>query len=91
MEAIARCLNILWGKEPSISGLIVAIAQQAVEVGKPFTLNSNQLNALQQAIKTLNDAVQVGESQTVLALLLERGDIKAPLRQSVLKQVSQIA
>ena len=27
LEAIARQLNITWGKEPSISGLIVAIAQ----------------------------------------------------------------
>lgn len=90
LEAIARRLNILWGKEPSISGLVVAIAQKAVEVGKPFTLDSNQVGALQQAIKALNDAGRVGESQSILALLLDKGNLEAPLRQSLLKQVSQI-
>ncbi|MFW9257754.1 helix-turn-helix transcriptional regulator [Nostoc sp. CALU 546] len=89
LEAIARQLNITWGKEPSISGLIVAIAQQSVEVGKPLTLDSNQVNALQQAIKALNDAGHIGEAQTVLALLLERGNLEAPLRQLLMKQLSQ--
>lgn len=89
LEAIARRLSIFWGKEPSVSGLIVAIAQQAVEVGKPFTLDSNQVNALQQAIKALNDAGRIGEAQSVLALLLDRGNMAANLRQSLMKQVSQ--
>ncbi len=89
LEAIARRLNILWGKDPSVSGLIVAIAQQAVEVGKPFILDSNQVNALQQAIKALNDAGRVGEAQTVLALLLDRGNMAAALRQSLMKQLNQ--
>lgn len=91
LEAIARRFNILWGKEPSVSGLIVAIAQQSIEVGQPFTLTSNQVKALQQAIKALNDAGDIGEAQTVLALLLEKGKLEAPLRQSLLKQVSQPA
>lgn len=91
LEAIARRLGILWGKEPSISGLIVAIAQQSLEVGQPFTLNSNQVKALQQAIKALNDAGHVGEAQSVLALLLDKGKLEAPLRQSLLQQVSQPA
>lgn len=89
LEAIARRLNIFWGKSPSPSGLIAAIAQQDVEVGKPFTLDSNQVHALQQAIKALNDAGHVGEAQTILALLISRGNLEAPLRQSLLKQLSQ--
>jgi predicted DNA-binding transcriptional regulator YafY len=91
LEVLARRLNILWGKEPSVSGLIVAIAQQAVEVGKPFTLNTNQVKALQQAIKALNDVGHVGEAQTILALLLDKGKLEAPLRQSLLQQVSEPA
>jgi predicted DNA-binding transcriptional regulator YafY len=91
LEAIAHRLNIFWGKEPSVSGLIVAIAQKSVEVGQPFTLNSNQVKALQQAIKALNDAGHVGEAQTVLALLIDKGKLEAPLRQSLLQQVSQPA
>lgn len=90
LEAIARHLNILWGKDPSISGLIVAIAGQAVEVGKPFTLDSNQVNALQQAIKALSDAGRIGEAQTVITLLLERGNLAIAMRQSLLKQASKL-
>lgn len=90
LEAIARRLNILWGKEPSVSGLIVAIAQQSVEVGKPFTFDSNQVNALQQAIKALSDAGRIGEAQTVITLLLERGNLGAAIRQSLLKQASKL-
>lgn len=90
LEAIARRLNITWGKEPSISGLIVAIAQQSVEVGKRFTLDSNQVNALQKAIKALSDAGQIGEAQTILTLLLERGNLDVAIRQSLLKQASKL-
>lgn len=90
LEAIARRMNISWGKEPSISGLIVAIAQQSVEVGKPFILDSNQVNALQQAIKALSDAGQIGQAQTILTLLLERGNLDAAIRQSLLKQASKL-
>lgn len=90
LEEIARSLNITWGKEPSISGLIVAIAEKSLEVGKPFVLDSNQVNALQQAIKALNDAGRIGESQTILTLLLERGNLDASIRQSLLKQASKL-
>ncbi|MHC5676450.1 WCX domain-containing protein [Nostoc sp.] len=90
LEAIARRLNITWGKEPSISGLIVAIAQQSVELGKLFTLDSNQVNALQKAIKALSDAGQIGEAQTILTLLLERGNLDVAIRQSLLKQASKL-
>ncbi|MBD2611162.1 WYL domain-containing protein [Nostoc punctiforme FACHB-252] len=90
LEAIARSLDIYWGKDPSISGLIVAIAQQSVEVGKPFTLDSNQVNALQQAIKALSDAGRIGEAQTVITLLLERGNLDTAMRQSLLKQASKL-
>ena len=89
LEAIARRLNIFWGKSPSPSGLIAAIAQQQIEVGQPFTLNSTQVAALQQATKVLIDSGYVGEAQTLSNLLLERGNLEAPLRQSLLQQVSQ--
>lgn len=89
LEAIARSLNILWGKEPSISGLIVAIAQHSLEVGKPFSFDSNEIHALQTAIKALNDAGQIGQAQTILTLLIEKGTLEASTRQSLMKQLSQ--
>jgi predicted DNA-binding transcriptional regulator YafY len=89
LEEIALRFGITWGKEPSISGLIVAIAQKHLEIGKPFTLDNNQVNALQEAIKALNDAGRIGEAKTVITLLLERGNLNASVRQSLLKQVSK--
>lgn len=89
LEEIARCLGIFWGKDPSVSGLIVAIAQQQVEVGQPFTLNSTQVAALEQATKALIDSGQVEAAQTLVGLMLERGNLETPLRQSLLKQAGQ--
>ena len=91
LEEIARRLGIFWGKSPSPSGLISAIAQQQLEVGEPFSLNSKQVRALQQATKDLIDAGHVEEAQTILALLLDRGNLETPLRQSLMQQVSQPA
>ncbi|WP_341531601.1 transcriptional regulator (plasmid) [Nostoc sp. UHCC 0302] len=90
LENIARSLNITWGKDPSVSGLIVAIAEQSLEVGKPFIFDSNQVNALQQAIKALNDTGLIGEAQTIITLLLERGNLDAAMRQFLLKQASKL-
>jgi len=89
LEAIARRFRIMWGKNPSPSGLIAAIAQGELEVGPPFALNPTQVRALQQAIKDLVDAGHVEEAQTVMSLLLERGNLETPLRQSLLQQVGQ--
>ena len=90
LEEIARKFNITWGKEPSISGLVVAIANKSLETGKLFALESNQVNALQQAIKALTDAGRIGEAQTIITLLLERGNLNPSTRQSLLKQASRL-
>ncbi|MGM3305653.1 transcriptional regulator [Anabaena sp. WFMT] len=89
LEEIARKLRIFWGKSPSVSGLLVAIAQQEFEVGEPFTLNSAQVAALQQAIGLLKDSGFIEQAQTTSSLLLERGKLEPPIRQSLLQQVSQ--
>jgi predicted DNA-binding transcriptional regulator YafY len=89
LEALARRLNILWGKEPSVSGLLVAIAQQKPEVRQLFTLTSTQVAALQQATKVLIDSGYMGEAQTLLDLLLQQGNLEPPLRQSLQQLVNQ--
>ncbi len=91
LEEIARCLGIFWGKSPSISGLLVAIAQQEFEVGEPFALNSTQVAALQQAVRLLQDSGFVEQAQTLSSLLLERGKLDPPMRQLLLQQVSHQA
>ncbi len=90
LEEIAHSLGIFWGKSPSPSGLISAIAQQQLEVAKPFTLDSAQVKALQQAAKILSDSGQIAEAQTLIGLLLERGNLEPPQRQLFLQQASQL-
>jgi predicted DNA-binding transcriptional regulator YafY len=91
LEEIACRLGIFWGKSPSISGLLVAIAQQEFEVGEPFTLNSTQVAALLQAAKLLQDSGFIEQAQTISLLLLERGKLEPPIRQSLLQQISHQA
>lgn len=89
LEEIARQLNILWGKDPSVSGLIVAIAQHRLEVGQRFTLTSMQVQSLEQATKLLVDSGYILHAQTLVALMLERANLEPPQRQSLLQQISQ--
>lgn len=89
LEVIASRLNTLWGEKPSVSGLIVAIAQKQLEVGQRFTLTQVQVQALDQAIKVLIDSGDIPEAQILAGLLLERGNPEPPLRQSLLQSFSQ--
>jgi predicted DNA-binding transcriptional regulator YafY len=89
LEEIARKLRIFWGKSPSVSGLLVAIAQQTPEARKLFSLTPEQITALQQASRILIDTGYIGETQTLLNLLLEHGNLEAPLQQALIRLVNQ--
>lgn len=89
LEAIAERLDIRWGSNPSPSGLVAAIAQQELEVGQPFKLNPTQVKALCQSVRDLIDAGHIEEAKSVLTLLIDKGDLEAPLRQSLIQQISQ--
>ncbi len=89
LEAIAQRLGILWGNNPSASGLISAIAQHTIEVGLPFRLSTTQVNALRQAIRDLTDSGHIEDAKSVITLLLDRGQLEAPLRQDLIQYVSQ--
>jgi predicted DNA-binding transcriptional regulator YafY len=89
LEAIADRLNIRWGNNPSPSGLVAAIAQQALEVGQTFKLDPAQTKALRQGVRDLIDAGHVEEARIVLTLLIDRGSLEAPLRQELIQQISQ--
>lgn len=88
LEVIASRLNTLWGERPSVSGLIVAIAQQQLEVGQRFRLTQVQVQALARSIQVLIDSGDIPEAQILAGLLLERGDLEPPLRQSLLQSIS---
>lgn len=88
LEAIAERLGIRWGNSPSPSGLVSAIAQHDLEVGHPFKFNPMQVKALHQSIRDLIDAGHIEEAKSVLTLLIDRGGLEAPLRQSLIQQIS---
>ncbi len=89
LEAIARRLGIMWGKSPSISGLIVAIAEEQYELGQPFVLTPQQLEVLQHATDLLLDTGFVGEAQTLIQLMLDRGDLEPARHQDLMRKTSQ--
>jgi predicted DNA-binding transcriptional regulator YafY len=89
LEAIARNLQILWGKEPSISGLIVAIAQQEIAIGQQFTFNKLHVQSLEKAIKLLVDTGFLSDAQILVELLLAKATLTAEHRQTLFQHVSQ--
>ncbi len=89
LEAIARDLQILWGKEPSISGLIVAIAGQQVAIGQQFTLSKSHVQSLEKAIKLLVDTGSLGDAQILVELLLSKATLTPEHRQTLFQHVSQ--
>jgi predicted DNA-binding transcriptional regulator YafY len=89
LEVIARNLQILWGKEPSISGLIVAIAQQQVSIGQQFILNKAHVQSLEKAIKLLVDTGSLGDAQILVELLLAKATLTPEHRQTLFQHVSQ--
>jgi hypothetical protein len=89
LENIARRLNIFWGKEPSISGLIVAIAQGEVAIDQPLALEKKHVQSLERSIKVLVDTGYLRDAQILFQLLQERGNLTPDLRQTLLQQISQ--
>ncbi|WP_204106265.1 MULTISPECIES: WYL domain-containing protein [Spirulina sp. CCY15215] len=88
LEEVARREKIFWGENPSISGLLVAIARGEVATGKPFAFSPAQIHALDRAVKVLTDAGQMNEAKTAIELLLDRGQLEAPMRQNLLQTIT---
>jgi hypothetical protein len=89
LEAIAREFKIFWGKEPSISGLIVAIATQSVAVSEQFSLENIHVRSLEKAIKLLIDTGSLRDAQVLVELLLAKAILTPDRRQALLQSVSQ--
>ncbi|MCT7955834.1 helix-turn-helix transcriptional regulator [Laspinema palackyanum] len=89
LEEIADELKVRWGDRGSISGLLTAIAQGKFQVGQSLTLTNAQVQALQQANRLLIDSGYIPEAQTLTTLLLDRGNLEAPLRLALQQLVTQ--
>lgn len=88
LEEIARELGFFWGKSPSPSALVTAIANREIATGEPFYLSSDRIKALRQAIKVLIDTGHVTEAETIARLILDKSKLEPKLRQELLKIVN---
>ncbi|MGD1906231.1 MAG: helix-turn-helix transcriptional regulator [Leptolyngbyaceae cyanobacterium] len=88
LDSLADRFGYHWGKSPSPSALVTAIAQRELRLGLPINLSPAQVQALQQAVGNLIDAGHVEEAKSVTTLLLDYGDLAPPLRQRLMQQVS---
>ena len=73
LEEIAERFNIFWGKSPSISGLLVALAEANPEIIKLHELDSAQEAAVAQSIKMALNQGDTELAQSLLNLLKEQG------------------
>lgn len=89
LDALSAQFGYYWGKTPSPSALITAIAQGELSLGAMTALTGLQVQALQQAVKDLVDAGHIGEAKSVITLLLENAELSAPVRQELMRQVGQ--
>lgn len=89
LDRIADRLGFHWGKSPSPSALVTAIAEGAIKVGSGDAIKAAQVDALRQAIADLTDAGHIEEAKSVITLLLQQGELEPPLRQQLLRQSSQ--
>ncbi len=89
LDALSAQFGYYWGKAPSPSALVTAIAQGELSLGAIPALTELQIQALQQAVKDLVDAGHIGEAKSVITLLLENVELSAPARQALMRQVGQ--
>jgi predicted DNA-binding transcriptional regulator YafY len=88
LDDLADHFGYHWGKSPSPSALVTAIAQGDLRLGLPISLLPAQVQALQQAVGDLIDAGHIEEAKAVITILLDYGDLAPPLRQRLMQQVS---
>ena len=88
LDQLAAQFGYYWGKTPSPSALVTAIAKGELSVAGRSAFTESQVQALQQAVKDLVDAGHIDEAKSVITFLLEQVDLTTPLRQALMRQVS---
>ena len=89
LEEIARKNGFFWGKSPSPSALVNAIASKELQVGKPFSLNDNQVKAFRQAIATFIDNGDTAGAEIVARHLLDKAQLEFELKKELIKLVNK--
>ncbi|WP_019503794.1 YafY family protein [Pleurocapsa sp. PCC 7319] len=89
LEEIARELGFFWGKSPSPSAFVTAIANKEVQVGEPFYLSDNQIKALRQAIRILIDTGYTAEAEMIALHVLDKSQLELSVKKELLKVINQ--
>ncbi|VEP13997.1 conserved hypothetical protein [Hyella patelloides LEGE 07179] len=85
LEEIARELGFFWGKSPSPSALVTAIAAKELEVGKPFKLEENQIKALRKALAVLIDNGDMPEAETIARHILDKAQLEFAIKKELIQ------
>ncbi|MBD2102395.1 YafY family protein [Leptolyngbya sp. FACHB-261] len=83
LEALAQELGMMWGDRPNITKLVEAIARRQLLVGKNNDWSEARIQMLNRVRQFLIDAGQVEDAEALASLLLERGELSAPLRKEI--------
>ena len=89
LEEIARELGFFWGKSPSPSALVTAIANKEIATGEPFYLSSDRIKALRQAVRILIDTGHIEEAEIIARLILDKSQLELPIKKELLKIINE--
>lgn len=83
LEALSLDFGLTWGEKPNISKLVKAVAEQKLKLSKNFGWHSHLISALYKAFNHLKDEGELGEAEELALLLLERSELRDPLRSEI--------
>jgi hypothetical protein len=83
LQTIATQLGYTWGDNPNISKLVEAIAQHKLLIAPNNDWSQDLIGTLYQAMICLNDRGDSKNAQIISELLLNRSELKNPLRREI--------
>jgi predicted DNA-binding transcriptional regulator YafY len=89
LEAIADRLNILWGKSPSVSGLLTAIAEGRYTLTLPLQIDHAEVKILHRAANNLIDTGDLEGAKSIRTLLMDYANLEEPIRRLLLEQAAK--
>jgi predicted DNA-binding transcriptional regulator YafY len=83
LEAFALEFGITWGDKPNISGFLKAIADRQLLIAANHDWSQERIEALERARSALVDLGENAQALAIAKLLLERTELKIPLRKKL--------
>ncbi len=83
LEKLALEFGKTWGDKPNISKLIQAIACRELAIAPSHDWTNDRIDALNQVRTTLIDRGDIPNAIEISRLLLDRGELSAPMHQEV--------